>query len=344
MKKPLLMLCERLNLFPLFNPFTRNKATVFMIHHFCESGVRDLRSLPADILEECLHYLVSSGYRTMSLSEYVNSLTSRQDLYKAVVFTVDDGYSDFLHFGFPVFSKYNVPVAVFISTHFVDGKTRFWWDNVREIVEQCNLSEIELKLDGTTTSYKLRTDIEKEQSIHSLVEKFKTLPGEERPDLINALISAFGISELKGKHNALSWDEIIELQKKGVEFYPHTITHPVLRDCSDSEIECEVCEPKESIGCRLQRPADIFCYPNGRFCDFDERSVEALKRAGYIAAFTAEEGFNRPGSDMFRLCRYGFPQDFLTFRRIVSGLESFTCAARKVTARVLPCSIISVRR
>jgi peptidoglycan/xylan/chitin deacetylase (PgdA/CDA1 family) len=330
MKKQLLKLCEQLNLFPLFNVFTRNRAAVFVMHHFCESGARDLRSLPADILEECLNYVISNGYRAISLSEYVSSLISREKLHKAVVFTVDDGYSDFLHFGFPVFSKYNVPVAVFITTHFVDGKTRFWWDNIREIVEQCKFSEIELELGGTTTSYKLWTNIEKEQSIHSIIEKFKTVSTEEIPYLTNKLISACGINEFEGKHNALSWDEVMGLQKKGVEFHPHTSKHPILIHCSDEEIENEVCEPKETICSRLQGPADIFCYPNGRLCDFDERTVEALKRAGYVAAFTAEEGFNGPRSDMFRLCRYGFPQDVLAFKGIVSGLESLKYLIRRM--------------
>jgi len=46
-------------------------------------------------------------------------------------------------------------------------------------------------------------------------------------------------------------------------------------------------------------PVDFFCYPSGRY---DERVVEAVRRAGFFGATTTEYGLARP-SEPFSLDR-----------------------------------------
>lgn len=303
-----------------------------MIHHFCGSGVRDFKSLPADILEESLAYLVDNGYTAMHLSDYVNSLVNKKRLYKAVVFTVDDGYRDFLQYGFPVFSKFNIPVSVFITTQFIDGQFKFWWDKIRVIIYQTKFDKIEVRLGEKTIPCRLTTTLEKERTVHTIIEHSKQLLEDQIDKVIQELISACGISEIRAHQDALSWDEIIELDAHGVEFYPHTCKHPILSHCSDSQIKEEIYASQDAVAFRLQKPSKIFCYPNGRYGDFDDRAVEILKRAGFIAAFTSEEGFDRSGDklDMFRLHRYAFSFDANRFKQIVSGLESLKYSIRSV--------------
>jgi len=330
-KKMLLRVCDRLALFPLFNIFTQNRAAVFMIHHFGEAGRQDYRSLGADTLEQCLRYVVDHGYRALPLSDFVDSLLQRRNLYKSVVFTVDDGYNDFLQHGFPVFSKYKVPVAVFITTDFIEGKFSFWWDNVRRIVYETKLSKIEIRIGNKVIAGNSGTESEKEKILHRIIEHIKYLPRDKIPGILSDLGRTCGIGEVQIDNDALTWAQIHELADQGVEFYPHTCTHPILSQCPDSAIQEEIFEPKKIISSYLQKPADVFCYPNGRYGDFDGRVIGALKKAGYIAAFTSEEGFDRSNGllDMYQLHRYALFNDTLRFKQIVSGFESLKTHVRR---------------
>jgi hypothetical protein len=180
MKKNLLKIADSFNLFPLFNRFTRNKATVFMMHHFCAWGERNAFSLPVDILDKCLQYLADKGYSAIPLSEYVVKLINRSGLYKTVVFTVDDGYDDFYNFAFPIFKKYGVPAAIFLISDFVDGKLKLWWDQVRYAVENIKGSEIDVCIGARKLRFSLRTRGEREVAIHEIVEYCKSISEDER--------------------------------------------------------------------------------------------------------------------------------------------------------------------
>jgi hypothetical protein len=75
MKK--LSLIYSLELFPLFNIFTRYRTVVFMMHHFCDWGERRgglLPPLPADILDRSLQYLKENNYSVIPLLEYIHRL------------------------------------------------------------------------------------------------------------------------------------------------------------------------------------------------------------------------------------------------------------------------------
>lgn len=326
MKKLLLKLCDSLHLFPLFNIFTKNRATVFMIHHFCNRAMRDGTFVPADFLDRCLSYLVNNGYSAISLSAYVNKLMNHNKLYKSVVFTVDDGYRDFLEYGYPVFRRYNIPLAVFIATDFIEGKTRLWWDEIKLAINNTKLPEIEMEYNGESQYYRLNTKGEKLHAVNKIVEYCKKISNTDKWKLINKLINTLNVDTgLISRNRSLSWEEIIELQNHRVEFFPHTKTHPILVQCSEKQLHEEIHESRRMLQSKLGKPSDVFCYPNGRFSDFNDNIINILKKQGYRAAFTVEEGFDRPHKDvdLFRLRRYAFPDDLIEFKQLISGFEAF---------------------
>jgi len=333
-KNQLLRVCDLLNLFSLFNTFTRNRATVFMMHHFCNWGERDGDSLPTDILDRCLKYLLDNNYSVIPLSEYINKLINCRHLYKTVVFTIDDGHCDFYEYAYPIFKKYRMSVAVFLVSDYIDGEITLWWDQVRYAINNIKAEEIELSVNKKKLHYSLRTNSEKSFAVDQLIEFCKTISEDQRFGLIDELKNLrTGNLVLKnhGKNRPLSWDEIIEMADNGMEFFPHTKTHPVLIQCSEEKVRNEICESKMKVEGKLARDGNIFCYPNGRFSDVNDNIIKALKEAGYIAALTAEEGFDpaHEKNDLFRLKRYSFPIDFLRFKQLISGLEVLKDALRK---------------
>jgi peptidoglycan/xylan/chitin deacetylase (PgdA/CDA1 family) len=102
------------------------------------------------------------------------------------------------------------------------------------------------------------------------------------------------------QHASLTWDQCRELQRAGVEIGAHSCSHPDLRRLSDGELEAEVAGSKARIEDRLGTRVRSFAYPSGYV---DERSVEAVRAAGYDAACAV------------RLPR-GMPEDRFTRQRI----------------------------
>ncbi len=65
----------------------------------------------------------------------------------------------------------------------------------------------------------------------------------------------------------LSWEDIAALQREGVRFEPHTVTHPNLGELDDAAARREIVESKAVVEERLGVTGLAFCYPGGRAGD-----------------------------------------------------------------------------
>lgn len=332
MKALILRLADTVNAFPLFHRRTRYKATVFMLHHFCSAGEGAGGAVTTDLLDRCLRYLAENDYRVITLSEYVERLRERAAFYKTVVFSVDDGYRDFYEYAYPLFVKYRMPAAVFLVTDFIDRGTPLWWDQIAELVNHLDDDSLELKVGTVSLCYSLRTDADRRRAVAEIIAYCKEVPDERRREIVDRLReqSSGTAPQPRAATQPLSWGQIEEMGRQRIEFFPHTLTHPILAHCDSQKIIREIEESKRRVEEKTGSPARIFCYPNGRAGDFDARVVAQLKQAGYEAAVTAEAGHDdsRAAIDLFRLKRYAFPQTMAHFKQIVSGLESLKDAWR----------------
>ena len=84
--------------------------------------------------------------------------------------------------------------------------------------------------------------------------------------------------------DCLSWNEVRELHRAGMQFGSHTVTHPVLKQVSHSELETEVGRSKQTIEQKLGAAVTSFAYPYA-FPEEDRaftgRLRGALENAGY---------------------------------------------------------------
>lgn len=96
-----------------------------------------------------------------------------------------------------------------------------------------------------------------------------------------------GDGEREREHMAL--EDVLEMSEYGIEFGSHTLNHKLMHQISPAEIEYEVEESKKAIENLTQKDCRVFAYPAGFFT---ETAQEAVKRAGYIAAFTTVYGEN----------------------------------------------------
>lgn len=105
-------------------------------------------------------------------------------------------------------------------------------------------------------------------------------------------------------HGYLGWDEIRRMRKDGIfSFGCHSRTHRNLARLPSGELDGEVRDAKRIIEDGLAGPVGTYAYPFGWQSSFDGRVIEAVKRAGFRAAFTGIYGANASGADLFRLRR-----------------------------------------
>jgi peptidoglycan/xylan/chitin deacetylase (PgdA/CDA1 family) len=113
--------------------------------------------------------------------------------------------------------------------------------------------------------------------------------------------------ELAGK-SLLSWEQIDELAKSGVELGSHSMTHPDLTKLKSKELEREIRESKRILEERLGNPIDGFSYPFGLF---NNQVISALKDAGYKWAVTTSDSIWEGMANPYRIRRIS-----------ISGLDS----------------------
>jgi peptidoglycan/xylan/chitin deacetylase (PgdA/CDA1 family) len=332
MKRLFLKVLDATGTFSLFNPFTRNSAAVFMMHAVIP--VHDGRDATStDLLEAYFSYLKRHKYRVLSLQEYVNALEKHENLRKAVVFTVDDGYRDFYQHAYPVFKKYGYPATVFLTSDFIEGKLFLWWNQIEYVIQNTEKTVLELDWMGTE-SFPLRSPAEKTRAIDRITSACKKIPNVLMRQRVARLVEQLGVDisgQPKGDYAPLRWPEILEMQENGIDFHPHSKTHPILTQISREECAAELRESKECLERHLGKAANILCYPDGAAADFDESVIACTKEMGYRAAVTGMAGYDdtHANTDLFRIRRLGLPPDPLYFKEYISGLEAFKFRLRR---------------
>lgn len=92
----------------------------------------------------------------------------------------------------------------------------------------------------------------------------------------------------RNRPHFLSWDEVLEMDRAGMEIGGHSRTHPVLsRIISSGALDSEILHPKEFMEKKLGHSIETFAYPFGYY---NARVVAALERAGYKTARTVYRG------------------------------------------------------
>ena len=116
---------------------------------------------------------------------------------------------------------------------------------------------------------------------------------------LNATI--FLITDFVGNYEKyLTWDQIREMNNKGISFEDHTLSHISLPKASDEEVHNQLAKSKEALEWRLGKKVEYLAYPGG---EYDQRVIQLVKEAGYRAAFTVNFGRDRKNSVLYTLNR-----------------------------------------
>lgn len=152
--------------------------------------------------------------------------------------------------------------------------------------------------DGFQDNYRYAFPILKERGVQATIFINTGFVGKE---LTGG--EAFG-SVVPERKNAvyqfLSWDEIREMNNNGIDFQPHTHSHPDLTQLGDNEAEKEITLSRTIIEEKLGKKANHFSYPLGKYND---HTINILKQAGFDSAWAVRPYNVKPGMDLFTLPR-----------------------------------------
>jgi peptidoglycan/xylan/chitin deacetylase (PgdA/CDA1 family) len=130
----------------------------------------------------------------------------------------------------------------------------------------------------------------------------------------------------------LAWREIREMQRCGIDFGAHTLTHPDLTRLAFDQVEAEVCESKAVIEHALGVPVGSFAYPYGTY---DHQSRELVQQH-FACACSVKMGLVTRASDRYALERvdaYYLRSDRL-FGIMLTNLFPWYVTARRVSRQI----------
>jgi peptidoglycan/xylan/chitin deacetylase (PgdA/CDA1 family) len=137
----------------------------------------------------------------------------------------------------------------------------------------------------------------------------------------------------------MTWDEVRELRKAGIEFGSHTVTHPKLVELNWNDVERELRESKTvmetQLGARVTAFAYPFAFPQTK-TRFVQKFGDALVEHGYRCCLTTEVGRVRPGDNVYRLKRLpvNTEDDIDLFRAKLEGGYDWLALPQAVVKRM----------
>ncbi|MBK4734293.1 glycosyltransferase [Noviherbaspirillum pedocola] len=250
--------------------------------------------------ERTLDFL-SGNANVLPLSEAVGALGKGTLPRRSIAITFDDGYDDWLHTVGPALRKRNLPATFFITTGQLEGPA-LWHERIIAAVRA--LPDTGSRLPYGFGNYSdLRSQQRRIKLIAELQERLKYAPLSERMAAIE-MLEAQAIS-LPVWPVGFGRDAVRELHNQGFEIGGHTISHPILNECSDDEALQEIGGCKEELESIIGGKVHSFAYPNGRpVKDYEGRHVAMVKACGYRAAVATSGGAAKSSSDIFQLPRF----------------------------------------
>lgn len=136
----------------------------------------------------------------------------------------------------------------------------------------------------------------------------------------------------KGK-DKITVDDIKIMKSNGISFGSHTVNHRVLSEIDAEEVTAEVFQSKVELENLLDEKIKFIAYPKGKKKHFNHYVKAQVRKSGYKAAFTTENGVIDSKSDFFELKRIGVRNcPLFVFKTRVSGIfeSRLVCFARNL--------------
>ena len=223
-----------------------------------------------------------------------------------LLLTFDDGYADMHELLLPVLQKYQVPATVFVTTGSVGGRYKVWFQRLFSAMKRTTAAELPAFAD--LPPLPLRDTRQRVAAIERISSLQVRYPATEWEAMIDGLAESLGWDGGTDDERMMTWGQVEGLHRSGlVTIGGHTVTHPLLAQCTPERLDRELVDCAAELRGRLGLDFLPFSYPHGRVLRPD--IAEAVQRSGYDCAFTGDWALNTAATPMYQLGRQQLPAD-----------------------------------
>jgi peptidoglycan/xylan/chitin deacetylase (PgdA/CDA1 family) len=322
----------------LWRFFNRKRVLILAYHGITARnfGIQPWILFPLESFEGQISFL-KKHYSVITLERAVTAIRDGEQLPdNTAVVTFDDGYRNNLTMALPVLKNYGVPATVFLTAGYIGTNRILPLDRAYLIIaharqrkplvmEEIGLGPLYFDSDESiAASYLAAVAALKRYPTQIQIKYLDVMEGKLDPD--------YRQNEVHKEFQLLSWEEARKLvESRIIEVGAHTLSHEILSNVSEDEVEKEIVASKSMIELNLSKPVNSFAYPNGTKSDFNESHIRQLKDGGFACSLTTIAKLNKHGDNPYTLGRISVGPDFMNnldhFALKVSG---FNLAAKNV--------------
>lgn len=312
-------------------PSAGGRGVVFTMHHVKPEDATDrldpnaILSITPQTLEMAIQASLEAGLVAVHLHDLPKLLSVPDNRQRYVAFTLDDGYRNNAEFAAPVFSRYNIPYTIFITTGFVERRRSMWWRTIAALVMEAD--GFQFDFGKGTVDVRSASPAQKSAAFARLVQFMQCFDEDEAVARIDAAAQTVGIDAIAlvdesvmnpSELRSLALDPLVHLGA-------HTVTHVNLRRVAEERLLKEIADSTASVerytGCRPRS----FAYPYGWKAAVGEREIKAVSEAGFDAGVTTQPGVLQqtgimPATAIPRISLNGYFQKKRYIKALVSGL------------------------
>jgi peptidoglycan/xylan/chitin deacetylase (PgdA/CDA1 family) len=217
-----------------------------------------------------------------------------------VAVTFDDGYADNHELAAPILERHGLRGTFFVTTDFVASGTHLWFDRAALLLRSVPAGSSRACWSQAGLVPAAAQLADPRQDLSTWMQSLKEARPDRREAFLAALERAAGGPPPPSGFEPLTRAQVADLHRRGHEVGSHSLSHPLLPQLDERSLQNELTGSRVLLEEWIGAQVHGFCYPNG---DHDERSVRAVRAAGYAYACTTAPGLNRDGADVLRLLR-----------------------------------------
>jgi peptidoglycan/xylan/chitin deacetylase (PgdA/CDA1 family) len=232
-------------------------------------------------------------FDVIGLDDVIRFLAGRPLPSNPALITFDDGYLDCHQRALPILKKHGAKAAFFIATGYLNERRVFWWDRISYVIRACRQERVVIRYPRTI---ELDLAASRPRATRVLLDIVKQHYGLDVPRFVDELTEASGVEWSRDLERRfadqllMTWDQVRELRREGMDVHSHTRTHRILQTVPVSELAAELHGARRDLEEQLGEPVRAVSYPVGRAVNRHPAIRNAVREAGYDLGFSNTSG------------------------------------------------------
>jgi len=272
----------------------KHKIQIFNFHSISDTVSASYPSIPVKVFKRLCGFL-DRNYFIAPLHDIEQNFRTKKTV---GIITFDDGFADFYENALEILAEKKISATQHLITDCVDSGQTLWSQKLNDLIDAYYFNSQQVVIPELGLDVKLKNKKNAEKLCLHIF--YKILYDPTLLNIVKDLEKSFK-GELQFA-KMMNQEQIRECLQYDVSFGSHTVSHKNLTLLSREDLEHEVAGSKLAVERITGSWACLsFAFPNGQY---NERVVEACKKAGYRFLLTTVARSVTPPVNRFELPRF----------------------------------------